>query len=101
MIAVAAANVEAVSVAADTVAMPKVLSSNIDLNSNLTKPANGENGGTAQKNKKTKANNLDGLKSELAIDEHRITLTELCERFSTNLETVLQQTSLSNFTYNL
>ena len=71
-----------------TIAMPKVLSANIDLNSNLTKPTNGKNIGENNSAKKKKKVNLDGLKSELAIDEHRITLTELCERFSTNIDTV-------------
>ncbi len=81
-----------------TIAMPKVLSANIDLNSNLTKPINGKNIGENNnaKQKKQKKVNLDGLKSELAIDEHRITLTELCERFSTNIDTVLLQ---SKFLY--
>ena len=76
-----------------TIAMPKVLSANIDLNSNLTKPTNGKNiGENNSAKKKKKKVNLDGLKSELTIDEHRITLTELCERFSTNIDTVIYLT---------
>lgn len=73
-------------------AMPKVLSGSIDLNSNLVnqKFTNAEeNVEINNKNgKKKKKVSINGLKSELTIDEHRIPLTELCERFSTNLETV-------------
>ena len=79
------ANVKAL---ADVAAMPKVLSTSIDLNSNLIKSNAKDADNNKLKNKKKAKSRLDGLKSELAIDEHRITLTELCERFSTNLDTV-------------
>lgn len=76
--------------------MPKVLSVGYNLNNNLLrKPSfndedNGEiNNNNGEKKKRKGSSRLNSLRSELTIDEHRITLNELCERFSTNLETVI------------
>lgn len=60
-----------------------------DLNANLSKPDSTANGHKSKiKSKRSKKNDMESLKAELEMDEHRISLSDLCNRLQTNLENV-------------
>ena len=56
----------------------------IDMNANHTK----KNGNKKVPVKKTKKNDIENLKKEFQMDEHQITLQELCSRLHTDVDNV-------------
>lgn len=50
-----------------------------------------------KKDKKKKGKNLDDLKSEMKIDDHKISLAELSQRYGTNLDTGLTEEQAKAF----
>lgn len=43
-----------------------------------------------------KKDNVDDLKKEIELDEHKLSIDQLCERYSTNIQTVNLVLSIVN-----